>query len=86
MATDHSEKSGKKDHRVLLKKSSKSLTSLVLELIRPYNKWLLVIFLAMLLETAMSLLGPWPLKIIIDNVVGHHPLPGVASLDQGFAI
>ena len=23
----------------------------------------------------MSLLGPWPLKIIIDNVVGHHPLP-----------
>ncbi len=75
MATNHSEKPGKKDHRVLLKKPSKSLTSLVLELIKPYKKWLLVIFLAMLLETAMSLLGPWPLKIIIDNVVGHHPLP-----------
>jgi ABC-type multidrug transport system fused ATPase/permease subunit len=75
MANDHNEKPGKKDHRVLLKKPSKSLTSLVLDLIRPYNKWLLVIFLAMLLETAMSLLGPWPLKIIIDNVVGHHPLP-----------
>ena len=75
MAIDHSENSKKKDHRILLKKPSKSLTSLVLELIRPYNKWLLVIFLAMLLETAMSLLGPWPLKIIIDNVVGHHPLP-----------
>ncbi len=29
----------------------------------------------MLLETGMSLLGPWPLKIIIDNVVGHHALP-----------
>jgi ABC-type multidrug transport system fused ATPase/permease subunit len=75
MAIDHSENPRKKDHRILLKKPSKSLTSLVLELIRPYNKWLLVIFLAMLLETAMSLLGPWPLKIIIDNVVGHHPLP-----------
>ena len=75
MAIDHSENPKKKDHRVLLKKPSKSLTSLVLELIRPYKKWLLVIFLAMLLETAMSLLGPWPLKIIIDNVVGHHPLP-----------
>ncbi len=75
MAIDHSENPRKKDHRVLLKKPSKSLTSLVLELIRPYKKWLLVIFLAMLLETAMSLLGPWPLKIIIDNVVGHHPLP-----------
>ena len=75
MATNHSENPGKKDHRVLLKKPSKSLTSLVLELIKPYKKWLFVIFLAMLLETAMSLLGPWPLKIIIDNVVGHHPLP-----------
>src|SRR5664279_1599107 len=75
MPNDHSEKSKKKDHQILLKKPSKSLSSLVLELIRPYNKWLLVIFLAMLLETAMSLLGPWPLKIIIDNVVGHHPLP-----------
>ena len=59
----------------MLKKSSKSLTTLVFELIKPYKKWLLVIFAAMLLETAMSLLGPWPLKIIIDNVVGHHPLP-----------
>jgi subfamily B ATP-binding cassette protein MsbA len=75
MAIDHSENPKKKDRRVLLKKPSKSLTSLVLELIRPYKKWLLVIFLAMLLVTAMSLLGPWPLKIIIDNVVGHHPLP-----------
>jgi len=73
MAKDHSENSKKSDHRILLKKPSKSLTSLVLELIRPYNKWLLVIFLAMLLETAMSLLGPWPLKIVIDNFIGHHP-------------
>src|SRR5664279_4050887 len=68
-------KSKKNDASIVLKKSSRSLTSLVLELIKPYNKWLLVIFLAMLLETAMSLLGPWPLKIIIDNVVGHHALP-----------
>src|SRR6195952_930708 len=76
MSTEHSEKSKKKDHTVLLKKPSKSLSSLVMDLIKPYKKWLIVIFLAMLLETAMSLLGPWPLKLIIDNVVGHHPLPG----------
>ncbi len=68
-------KSKKDDATVILKKSSKSLSSLVWELIKPYKKWLFVIFAAMLLETAMSLLGPWPLKIIIDNVVGHHPLP-----------
>ncbi len=69
------DKANKKDPAIIFKKSSKSLTSLVFELIKPYKKWLLVIFAAMLLETAMSLLGPWPLKIIIDNVVGHHALP-----------
>src|SRR4249919_2012039 len=76
MSKDHSKKEKAKDPTVLLKKSSKSLTKLIFELIKPYKKWLLVIFAAMLLETAMSLLGPWPLKIIIDNVAGHHPLPG----------
>jgi ABC-type multidrug transport system fused ATPase/permease subunit len=75
MPTDHSDKSNKKDHSVLLKKPSKSMTSLVFQLIKPYKKWLFVIFAAMILETAMSLLAPWPLKIIIDNVVGHHALP-----------
>ncbi len=30
----------------------------------------------MLVETAMSLAGPWPLKIVLDNVVGAHHLPG----------
>ncbi len=72
MSTDQ-KKIKKKDP--FAKKSGRSLTSLVLELIKPYKKWLIVIFAAMLLETAMSLLGPWPLKIIIDSVVGHHALP-----------
>ena len=74
MSKDESKKT--KDPSVVLKKPTKSLTSLVFELIKPYSKWLWVIFAAMLLETAMSLLGPWPLKIVIDNVVGHHALPG----------
>jgi ABC-type multidrug transport system fused ATPase/permease subunit len=43
-------------------------------LIRPYRGTLVFIFLAMLVETAMSLASPWPLKIIIDSVVGHHKL------------
>ena len=76
MSKEESKKNKIKDPTVVLKKSRKTLTSLVLELIKPYQKWLIIIFIAMLLETAMSLLGPWPLKIIIDNVVGHHALPG----------
>ncbi|MCX6240398.1 MAG: ABC transporter ATP-binding protein [Bacteroidetes bacterium] len=51
------------------------MTQLVLKLIRPYYAWLVVIFSAMLLETAMSIAAPWPLKIIIDNVIGKHKLP-----------
>ena len=42
--------------------------------IRPYRFRLLIILLAMLVETAMSLASPWPLKVIIDNVVGNHKL------------
>ncbi|HVO78604.1 MAG TPA: ABC transporter ATP-binding protein [Candidatus Bathyarchaeia archaeon] len=47
---------------------------LIRELIRPYRGSLLAILLAMLVETATSLATPWPLKVIIDNVVGHHKL------------
>ncbi len=48
---------------------------LIRQLIRPYRFKLLIILLAMLVETAMSLASPWPLKVIIDNVVGNHKLP-----------
>jgi ABC-type multidrug transport system fused ATPase/permease subunit len=58
---------------------TRSLTSPILwaiRLARPYRKLVLIILLAMLLETLIGLAIPWPLKIILDNVVGHHPLPG----------
>jgi subfamily B ATP-binding cassette protein MsbA len=48
---------------------------LVVELLRPYRSWLIIILLAMLVETAMSLAAPWPLKVILDNVVGTHKPP-----------
>jgi subfamily B ATP-binding cassette protein MsbA len=51
------------------------MTRLVKELLRPYRGWLIVILIAMLVETAMSLAGPWPLKIVLDSVIGHHPMP-----------
>jgi len=47
---------------------------LIRELVRPYRGTLLIILLAMLVETAMSLATPWPLKIILDNVVSHHKM------------
>ncbi len=48
---------------------------LVRELLRPYTGPLVIILVAMLVQTAMSLAAPWPLKIILDNVVGTHKAP-----------
>ena len=52
------------------------MTHLVLQLVRPYRAGLAVVFAAMLVETLMSRAAPWPLKIVLDNALGHHPLPG----------
>src|ERR1700720_3568404 len=55
---------------------SASTRGLVADLARPYRWWLVIILLAMMVETATSLAGPWPLKIVIDNAVGRHAAPG----------
>lgn len=47
---------------------------LIRSLVRPYRGTLVIILAAMLVQTAMSVAGPWPLKIILDNVVGSHKL------------
>ena len=48
---------------------------LIRSLVRPYRGSLAIILAAMLLQTAASVAGPWPLKIVLDNVVGSHKLP-----------
>ena len=52
----------------------KSMLSFIGTLVRPYRRTLAVILLAMFVETGMSLATPWPLKIILDNVVGGHKM------------
>ena len=49
---------------------------LIDELLRPYRGWLAIILLATAVETAMGLAAPWPLKIVLDNVIGGDPPPG----------
>ncbi len=48
---------------------------LLRSLVRPYRSSLFLVLFAMLVQTLMSLAAPWPLKIILDNVVGSHKLP-----------
>ena len=64
-----------KKERPAVPRDRSGMLRLVKDLLRPYRGWLVVILLAMLVETAMSLAGPWPLKIVLDSVVGHHPMP-----------
>jgi ABC-type multidrug transport system fused ATPase/permease subunit len=54
---------------------SREMFALIRELVRPYTGGLAIVFVAMLIETAMSLASPWPLKVVIDSVLGSHPLP-----------
>jgi subfamily B ATP-binding cassette protein MsbA len=57
----------------------------VRELVRPYAGGLGIVFAAMLVETLMSLAAPWPLKIVLDDALGHHQLPHwLSGRDYGF--
>jgi subfamily B ATP-binding cassette protein MsbA len=57
------------------------MMSLIRELLRPYRGSLIIILLAMLVQSTMTLAAPWPLKIILDNVIGDHkPAPWFGSL------
>ncbi|WP_246182788.1 ABC transporter ATP-binding protein [Mycolicibacterium grossiae] len=48
---------------------------LILELLRPHRWLLAAIFAVLVVQIAMGLAAPWPLKIVLDSVVGDHPLP-----------
>jgi ABC-type multidrug transport system fused ATPase/permease subunit len=48
---------------------------LILNLLWPY-RWLVAgIFSVLLVQIAMGLAAPWPLKVVLDSVVANHPLP-----------
>ena len=48
---------------------------LIFLLIRPYPWKIMAILTATVLQILMSLAAPWPLKVIIDTVVGDQPAP-----------
>jgi subfamily B ATP-binding cassette protein MsbA len=57
------------------------MMGLIRELLRPYRGSLIIILVAMLVQSTMTLAAPWPLKIILDNViVGHKLDPWIAGL------
>lgn len=61
-----------------------SLVLWAIGLSRPYTKYVVIILFAMLLQTLIGLATPWPLKIIIDNLLNHLPLPKALSWLDSF--
>jgi ABC-type multidrug transport system fused ATPase/permease subunit len=51
------------------------MAGLLADLARPYRGWLVIILVAMLVETITGLAGPWPLKVVIDYAVGGRAGP-----------
>ena len=41
----------------------------------------IAISVVMLLVSLVSLLVPWPMKLLIDNVLGDHPLPAILDIE-----
>ena len=61
------------------------MMGLIRELLRPYRGSLAIILAAMVVQSAMTLAAPWPLKIILDNVVvGRRLDPWMAGLLKPF--
>jgi subfamily B ATP-binding cassette protein MsbA len=50
-------------------------------LLRPHGKTLFVAFLAVLIETGADVLEPWPIKVVVDNVLQSKKLrPGLGAV------
>jgi ABC-type multidrug transport system fused ATPase/permease subunit len=48
---------------------------LLFDLLRPQHRTIVALLSATLVQMAMTVAVPWPLKSILDNVVGNHPAP-----------
>jgi ABC-type multidrug transport system fused ATPase/permease subunit len=55
------------------------MARLIHQLLRPYRWTLTVILAALLLQMAAGLAAPWPLQIVLDNVLATRPAPGWMS-------
>jgi len=60
-----------------------SLWSWTLSFLRPYRRRVVLLSVLSVLEVGLGVLAPWPLKAVVDNVLGARPLPpGLAAVVQ----
>ena len=53
-----------------------TLLSWTLSFLRPYRRQAAVVIALSLAEVGLAALAPWPLKVLVDSVLGETPLPG----------
>ncbi|HEX8722080.1 MAG TPA: ABC transporter ATP-binding protein [Pyrinomonadaceae bacterium] len=53
--------------------------------LRPHGRTLAAAYLFRLLSVAAAVVSPWPLKVIIDNVIARRPLPGAMRVFVGLS-
>jgi len=46
---------------------------------RPHSRGVGALLATMIVDIAIDLLKPWPLKLVIDNVLGHHTAPHLVT-------
>ncbi|HZC43853.1 MAG TPA: ABC transporter ATP-binding protein [Acidobacteriaceae bacterium] len=72
--------------RLVTEKTESGSWTLIRQLLWPYRLHLLAILAAMIVETVANLAGPWPLKVIIDDVAGHgHSSPMFSRIESALA-
>lgn len=54
---------------------TRSLTAWTLSFLRPHRARVVLLVTLLLLQVLLGALQPWPLKMLIDNVLGSQPLP-----------
>ena len=52
-----------------------NLAAWILGYLRPYRGRAFAVLLLVLAETGLTALAPWPLKVLVDNVLGGAPFP-----------
>ena len=52
-----------------------NLAAWIFGYLRPYRGRALAVVLLVLVETGLTALAPWPLKVLVDNVLGGAPFP-----------
>ena len=66
--------------------ASASLIAWSLAHLKPYRARVVAVAVLSLVEIGLAALAPWPLKLVVDSVLGTHPLPRiVAGLAAPFA-